>query len=474
MPASHVLRVGREPDNDFVVNLATVSGYHARVTWSGRPGEGMIEDIGSTNGTAVGSPDRRVTRAAFTASDTIYLGTHAVSGAELLSALAALNAPGKRRAELTIGMGSVMVGRDSGCDRVIDSPVVSSRHARLTRRDDGTISVEDLRSANGTFINGRRIDPIGTARPGDTIALGSHSLVLALDPAVPQIAPVAPPILVPPAPPSSSFGAELAEAWRAVWIPAWRPVTVLVLGPVLGLVVVLTSGFDPTLLTGPGGPGSGGSALVAPLVSRLGSVTVLLGLIGAAGLIPDASAIANPRRWPAWVSVPAALCVVACLMAWIPSLLITDGELGIASALSFLMLGAGAGFGLGQLIRALAPRPAVAWLVVAMLLAPIWLIGGEGRVWKQLPGWAKTGAAINPARWTFEGLMLSASERLPIQVAESEPPTDLAEPYFPAETDRIGPRGAALALVAMMLGWGAAAAFIATSLRSLPGGRPAP
>jgi hypothetical protein len=138
------------------------------------------------------------------------------------------------------------------------------------------------------------------------------------------------------------------------------------------------------------------------------------------------------------------------------------------------MLGAGAGFGLGLLIRALAPRPAVAWLVVATLLAPIWLIGGEGQVWKRLPGWAKTVAAVNPARWTFEGLMLSASDRLPIQVAESEPPTDLAEPYFPAKTARIGPRGAALALVAMLLGWGGAAAFIAASPRPPPGERPAP
>ena len=37
-----------------------------------------------------------------------------------------------------------MVGRDAGCDRVIDLPMISGRHARLSR-PAGTILIEEPR-----------------------------------------------------------------------------------------------------------------------------------------------------------------------------------------------------------------------------------------------------------------------------------------------------------------------------------------
>jgi pSer/pThr/pTyr-binding forkhead associated (FHA) protein len=82
---STVLRIGREPDNDFVIPLPIVSGHHAQVIWEGKPGEATIEDLGSANGTAIGSPDLKMPRSLFRAGDTIYFGTHAVSASELLS-----------------------------------------------------------------------------------------------------------------------------------------------------------------------------------------------------------------------------------------------------------------------------------------------------------------------------------------------------------------------------------------------------
>ena len=84
-PQTAVLTIGREPDNDFVVDLLMVSGHHARVIWNGEPGKATIEDLGSSNGTAVGSPDQKITRATFTASDTIYLGSYAVPAAQILA-----------------------------------------------------------------------------------------------------------------------------------------------------------------------------------------------------------------------------------------------------------------------------------------------------------------------------------------------------------------------------------------------------
>ena len=61
-----------------------------------------------------------------------------------------------------------VVGRTPECDISIDAPGLSRMHARLRPSRDG-LEIEDLRSTNGSFLNGKRI-AAGTARPGDEIA----------------------------------------------------------------------------------------------------------------------------------------------------------------------------------------------------------------------------------------------------------------------------------------------------------------
>lgn len=64
-----------------------------------------------------------------------------------------------------------LIGRDPGVDFSIEEYVISRRHAKLERRDDG-FYVKDIGSKNGTFLNQR---PISEARlsDGDRIALGT-------------------------------------------------------------------------------------------------------------------------------------------------------------------------------------------------------------------------------------------------------------------------------------------------------------
>ncbi len=50
--------------------------------------------------------------------------------------------------------GSVTIGRDSSCDIKLSSKGISKRHCRLTGLSGSRIEVEDLGSANGTFVNG--------------------------------------------------------------------------------------------------------------------------------------------------------------------------------------------------------------------------------------------------------------------------------------------------------------------------------
>src|SRR4051812_14216093 len=112
-PTSVVVTIGREPDNDYVVNLPSVSGHHARIVRGARPGEAWIEDLGSSNGTAIGSPERKVTRALVAPGDTIFLGAHPVPAAPLLERLDPSPVP-----SLTLSGAQAIIGRDPGCDRV--------------------------------------------------------------------------------------------------------------------------------------------------------------------------------------------------------------------------------------------------------------------------------------------------------------------------------------------------------------------
>jgi len=68
------------------------------------------------------------------------------------------------------------LGRATGADFIIDAPLVSRVHCRLTAMPDGSLEVRDLDSTNGTFINGARID---TARlsSGDRLGIGRVELV---------------------------------------------------------------------------------------------------------------------------------------------------------------------------------------------------------------------------------------------------------------------------------------------------------
>lgn len=66
---------------------------------------------------------------------------------------------------------SVMVGRDRSCAIVLSHPAVSRRHARLTLSGD-RFTLEDLKSANGTFVNNNRVEK-ASLKPGDVVRFGA-------------------------------------------------------------------------------------------------------------------------------------------------------------------------------------------------------------------------------------------------------------------------------------------------------------
>lgn len=64
------------------------------------------------------------------------------------------------------------IGRATGAQFVVEAPLVSRVHCRLTCSEDGRLVVEDLGSTNGTFVDARRVDGSVRLRAGSTLTVG--------------------------------------------------------------------------------------------------------------------------------------------------------------------------------------------------------------------------------------------------------------------------------------------------------------
>ena len=95
--------------------------------------------------------------------------------------------------------GPVEVGREAGLELMLADAVVAGRHARITI-EHGEAAVEDLGSAEGTYVNELQVIGRAKIRPGDRIRFGMTVVELVTaeqaradrgrskQPAVPQLA----------------------------------------------------------------------------------------------------------------------------------------------------------------------------------------------------------------------------------------------------------------------------------------------
>ncbi|WP_024802231.1 FHA domain-containing protein [Nocardia sp. BMG51109] len=75
-----------------------------------------------------------------------------------------------------IPAGGLTIGRTSDNQIVVNDPLASRRHARLLKDREG-LAVEDLGSANGTFVNGRREQRV-VLRERDIVTIGNVDFVV--------------------------------------------------------------------------------------------------------------------------------------------------------------------------------------------------------------------------------------------------------------------------------------------------------
>ena len=72
-----------------------------------------------------------------------------------------------------------IIGTDpSSCDIVFHDTSVSRQHAKITVNEDDTITLEDLKSRNGTFVDGKPLTSKQTVQPNTMITMGTSSFVV--------------------------------------------------------------------------------------------------------------------------------------------------------------------------------------------------------------------------------------------------------------------------------------------------------
>lgn len=113
----------------------------------------------------------------------------------------------RKQREIPLRKATVVIGRDSACQIRIPTDAVSRRHCELSQ-ESGQLTIKDLGSSNGTFVNKRRITQSELVA-GDIISVGPVVFVVRADghpktvdsnTALSMGAPVAPPAVGAPAP----------------------------------------------------------------------------------------------------------------------------------------------------------------------------------------------------------------------------------------------------------------------------------
>src|SRR5437763_3952879 len=87
---------------------------------------------------------------------------------------------------LTFDKDEITIGRVSGNDIVLAKGNVSKRHSRFTVKSPGQIEVADLKSTNGTYVNGRKIGSPMLLSASDRVYVGDFLINIDLGVGAPQ------------------------------------------------------------------------------------------------------------------------------------------------------------------------------------------------------------------------------------------------------------------------------------------------
>lgn len=172
--------IGRLPDNNIVIPSQIVSGHHARLEQASGGGYKLIVLPDARNPMLFeGRPleSSRLLRH----GDMLRIGSQDPGVMVTIMYEAPAEAAQQMERDIVFGEKTlIQIGRDPSNDVVVPSPNVSRFHAQIQKVGQ-RYRVEDLRSSNGTFVNGERIEGSLWLKPEDTIRIGQYRFVMGKD-----------------------------------------------------------------------------------------------------------------------------------------------------------------------------------------------------------------------------------------------------------------------------------------------------
>lgn len=205
--------IGSAADNHLVVDDSSVAPYHARLL--SQHGEKLLQDTG-TGETFVNG--QRINQRQVACGDTIRCGTVEIEIIEPIdrhywALIADASWLAGQEFALTPREGkSLLIGRGKHCDRVFPGTHLSREHAQVTLAGDH-ITITDLNSANGTYLNEKRVTGETKAVAGDRIRLDIYSFTL-LGPGMPVARSAPAPLATATAMAIASSADMLPKQWK--------------------------------------------------------------------------------------------------------------------------------------------------------------------------------------------------------------------------------------------------------------------
>ena len=186
---SSSLLIGQKPPADVILQYPDIAHLHAEIKLEAN-GNILISDKGSSKGTFVNGIQVK-SWMLLTPQDKLYLGSYRIKKRTLedwldqLRAIAVLSTVDdptetelghEQTASIDFSelsgaqqnplqkvdipeQGTLIIGRDPDCQVTLDHPSVSWQHAKLQVRN-GTLTLSDLNSSNGTFVDGKKITKV--------------------------------------------------------------------------------------------------------------------------------------------------------------------------------------------------------------------------------------------------------------------------------------------------------------------------
>ncbi len=171
--------LGRDPNAAITLKASKVSRRHARIWTEG--GHYWLEDLGSANGTFCGGKRLSGRLALEDGVEFEIAGFRLTFRGDAATSLSLIGLTSPcTGGRFPLSGGENDVGRADSCTITLRDPSVSRQHAMLTLVA-GNVTVRDLGSSNGTFVNGKRVDS-AVLRLRDKVRFGKVEVRL-VDPA---------------------------------------------------------------------------------------------------------------------------------------------------------------------------------------------------------------------------------------------------------------------------------------------------